>query len=79
VDAGLIPVKPLAEAKQRLGALLGERARLLIADALLEDALALCRATPTLEWALVTSDTDVAHRAEQSAVERAERIAERSS
>ena len=68
MDAGLIPVKPLAEAKQRLGQSLGERARLQIAQALLEDALALCRATHELEWAVVTSDPDVAQRARLAGV-----------
>jgi 2-phospho-L-lactate/phosphoenolpyruvate guanylyltransferase len=63
VDAGLLPVKSLGEAKHRLGTSLGERARRALADALLQDALDLCRSTSGLEWFAVTGDPEVARRA----------------
>ena len=60
VDAGLLPVKPLAEAKRRLAPSFDAPARLRIARALLQDALDLCRATAALRWSVVTADEEVA-------------------
>ena len=60
MDAGLLPVKPLTEAKRRLGPAFDARARRRIARALLEDALELCRATGGLRWSVVTADEETA-------------------
>jgi 2-phospho-L-lactate/phosphoenolpyruvate guanylyltransferase len=59
MDAGVLPVKPLAEAKTRLGSLFDAPARVAIARALLEDALALCASAPFLEWWVVSRDPEV--------------------
>jgi 2-phospho-L-lactate guanylyltransferase len=59
VDAGLLPVKTIAEAKQRLGAGFDPDERLLIARALLQDALDLCDDAPWLQWWVVSPDESV--------------------
>jgi 2-phospho-L-lactate guanylyltransferase len=59
VDAGVLPVKPIAEAKTRLGPLFDAPARSEIARALLEDALALCVSAGFLEWWVISRDPDV--------------------
>ena len=66
MDAGLLPVKRLRAAKQRLTGELGEAGRLELARALLEDALARCEQTPWLRWWAITDDAEV----EQAAVSR---------
>ncbi|MDQ3963131.1 MAG: 2-phospho-L-lactate guanylyltransferase [Actinomycetota bacterium] len=59
MDAGILPVKSLAEAKTRLRAVYGENGRVEIARALLADALALCAATDLLQWWVVSDDAEV--------------------
>ncbi|HEV3472318.1 MAG TPA: 2-phospho-L-lactate guanylyltransferase [Actinomycetota bacterium] len=59
MDAGILPVKSLAEAKTRLGAAYGEEARVEIARALLSDALTLCATADLLTWLVVSDDPDV--------------------
>ena len=64
MDAGILPVKRLDLAKQRLGAHFSDESRLQIARALLEDALRLCRASAGfLRWWVVSDDPDVLDRA----------------
>lgn len=55
----MLPVKPIAEAKTRLGPLFDAPARAEIARALLEDALALCVSAPFLSWSVITRDPEV--------------------
>src|ERR687883_36223 len=71
MDAGLIPVKPLARAKSRLGPDFDDVARAAIARALLEDALALAESAPFLRWWVVTEDDEAAAAATQRGFERA--------
>ncbi|MFN2488392.1 MAG: 2-phospho-L-lactate guanylyltransferase [Actinomycetota bacterium] len=59
MDAGLLPVKRLSDAKRRLGAEFGDVQRVQIARALLDDALDLCRCTGRLRWWVVTADDHV--------------------
>ncbi len=64
MDAGILPVKRLDRAKQRLGQHFSDEARLQIARALLEDALRLCRATSGfITWWVVSDDSRVLDRA----------------
>ena len=56
MDAGVLPVKPIAEAKTRLAPLFDGPARVEIARALLEDALALCASAGFLTWWVVSRD-----------------------
>lgn len=64
MDAGILPVKRLDRAKQRLGEHFSDEARLQIARALLEDALRLCRSSAGfLQWWVVSDDPDVLDRA----------------
>jgi 2-phospho-L-lactate guanylyltransferase len=59
MDAGVLPVKPLAEAKTRLGPDFDATARTAIARALLEDALALCTSASFLTWWVISRDPEV--------------------
>lgn len=59
MDAGILPVKRLDRAKQRLAGIFDDRQRADLARALLEDALELCESTPFLEWWVVTDDPEV--------------------
>jgi 2-phospho-L-lactate/phosphoenolpyruvate guanylyltransferase len=59
MDAGVLPVKPIAEAKSRLAPTFDATAREEIARALLEDALNLCVSAPFLAWWVVSRDQDV--------------------
>ncbi|MGH2449718.1 MAG: 2-phospho-L-lactate guanylyltransferase [Candidatus Limnocylindria bacterium] len=68
MDAGLIPVKRLEDAKSRLGESFGEATRARVAAALLENALALCAAADFLEWWVVTGDAAVAERADAGGI-----------
>jgi 2-phospho-L-lactate guanylyltransferase len=52
-------VKPLAEAKTRLGPVFDEPARVTVARALLDDALALCVSAPFLTWWVISRDPEV--------------------
>ena len=64
MDAGILPVKRLDKAKQRLGTHFSDEARLQIARALLEDALRLCRSTAGfITWWVVSDDPKVLERA----------------
>lgn len=63
MDAGLLPVKRLREAKQRLGVELSDNARLELSRALLQDALDRCERTDFLRWWVVTDDPEVAKTA----------------
>lgn len=64
MDAGILPVKRLDRAKQRLGEHFSGEARLQIARALLEDALRLCRSTSGfITWYVVSDDPKVLDRA----------------
>ncbi len=63
MDAGILPVKRLADAKQRLGEHFSDEARIQIARALLEDALKLCRSSSGfLTWWVVSDDPTVLDR-----------------
>lgn len=64
MDVGILPVKRLDQAKQRLGEHFSDEARLQIARALLEDALRLCRdSSGFLAWWVVSDDPQVLDRA----------------
>ena len=65
MDTGLLPVKPLHAAKQRLAEHLDDDARLRLARALLTDALERCKRTPWLRWWVITSDSEVEREALQ--------------
>lgn len=66
MDAGLVPVKRLDRAKERLAGRFDGAARAGIAAALVDDAFALMAATSFLSWWVVTDDTAVAVRAQQA-------------
>ena len=59
MEAGLLPVKRLDQAKQRLLPHVTDSERLTIARALFEDALDLCTSFPALEWWVVSDDEEV--------------------
>ena len=60
LDAGILPVKALSRAKQRLTEHFGEEGRAEIARALLDDALELCRQSSRfLAWWVVSDDDEV--------------------
>lgn len=59
MDAGIVPVKRLTEAKARLTDHLGGNERLELARALLEDALDLCVSFKELRWWVVSDDETV--------------------
>jgi len=59
VDAGLLPVKRLDQAKQRLLPHVTDSQRVTVARALFEDALDLCASFPALEWWVVSDDEEV--------------------
>lgn len=59
MDAGLLPVKRLSEAKGRLAPELDAAQRLELSRALLADALDRCAATDFLRWWVVTDDPEV--------------------
>ncbi|HEV2754618.1 MAG TPA: 2-phospho-L-lactate guanylyltransferase [Actinomycetota bacterium] len=59
MDAGILPVKPLARAKSRLAPEFDGAQRLEIARALLDDALALCLSVDLLRWWVVSEDDEV--------------------
>ena len=63
MDAGLLPVKALARAKARLAPDFDDAGRREIADALLDDALALCLSVDFLQWWVVSEDDEVLSRA----------------
>ena len=64
MDAGILPVKRLDQAKQRLGEHFSEEGRAEIARALLEDALKLCQSTTGfLTWWVISPDREVLDRA----------------
>ena len=68
MDAGLIPVKRLDRAKERLSAVLDAPARRRLAEALLADALELCRRADFLRWWVVSDDPQVLRRATAAGV-----------
>lgn len=59
MDAGLVPIKSLSRAKERLSPRYDQVQRTRIARALLHDVLALTDSFPELEWWFVTDDDDV--------------------
>jgi len=59
MEAGILPVKDLGTAKQRLLPEFSEPERAAIAAALVEDALDMCASVEFLSWWVVTSDADV--------------------
>jgi 2-phospho-L-lactate/phosphoenolpyruvate guanylyltransferase len=63
MDAGILPVKNLTDAKSRLAPVLSDEQRLRLATALLEDALKMCASVDFLEWVVVTDDPTVDARA----------------
>ena len=63
MDMGILPVKSLLLAKQRIARKLGDEARRALASALLDDALALCATGDWVRWWVVTADPGVEHRA----------------
>lgn len=63
MDAGILPVKRLNQAKRRLSSHLDEQGRERLARALLGDALALCGSVEFLEWFVVSDDDEVLARA----------------
>lgn len=67
MDAGLLPVKPISRAKQRLAPVLGDL-RESLARALVEDALDLVSADAATTWWVVTEDEWVASQAERRGV-----------
>ena len=66
MDVGILPVKSLVVAKQRIADRLGDEARRALASALLDDALALCAAADWLRWWVATADPIVVRRAGSS-------------
>ena len=69
MDAGLLPVKRLREAKQRLAADLEAEQRLELSRALLADALDRCEETDFLRWWVITDDPEVEADAYERGVE----------
>jgi 2-phospho-L-lactate/phosphoenolpyruvate guanylyltransferase len=69
VNAGLLPIKSPARAKQRLEQSLDARAHRELTDALLEDALAFCSKTPGVQWWVVSDDEEVRSRAQGEGLE----------
>jgi 2-phospho-L-lactate/phosphoenolpyruvate guanylyltransferase len=63
MDVGILPVKSLVLAKQRIAAQLGDEARRALASALLDDARALCADGDWIRWWVVTADPAVERRA----------------
>ena len=59
MDAGVLPVKRLVEAKSRLAGHFDAGERSAIARALVQDALDLCRAVDFLQWWIVSDDDEV--------------------
>jgi 2-phospho-L-lactate guanylyltransferase len=66
MDAGLLPVKALDKAKARLAPGFGDVQRREVAEALLDDALALCQSVDFLQWWVVSEDDEVSARAAQA-------------
>ncbi len=64
MDAGLLPVKRLNEAKGRLAPHLDAAERRRLAEALLQDALSLCESVEFLHWWVVSDDPYVLQEAE---------------
>ena len=69
MDAGILPVKRLDRAKQRLVPHVTEDERHAIAEALLEDALDLCAAADGYTWWVVSDDEAVLARARERGLE----------
>lgn len=69
MDAGILPVKRLDRAKQRLVPHVTEDERRAIAEALLEDAFDLCAAAAGSTWWVVSDDDDVLARARERGFE----------
>lgn len=63
MDAGILPVKSLDRAKQRLAGHFGPDERRRIAEAMFEDALDLCESAEFLTWWVVSDGMDVLERA----------------
>lgn len=65
MDAGVLPVKALDRAKERLSTHFGPAERRRIAEALFEDALDLCESSDFLSWWIVSDDDGVRLRAQE--------------
>jgi 2-phospho-L-lactate guanylyltransferase len=59
MNAGLLPVKDLTRSKTRLGPEFTDSERSLVARALFDDALALCRRSERVQWWVVSDDGGV--------------------
>ena len=69
VDAALLPVKRLREAKQRLAAELSDDQRIELCRALLTDALDRCEQAGFLRWWVITDDPQVEAEASRRGLE----------
>lgn len=72
MDVGILPVKGLQRAKQRLASRLSDEDRLAVATALFEDALDLCSSFDEVSWWVVSDDTQVLGAAAQRGFETVE-------
>ncbi|MBA2724766.1 MAG: 2-phospho-L-lactate guanylyltransferase, partial [Actinobacteria bacterium] len=59
MDAGILPVRQPRDAKKRLASSFSPMERQQIAEALVHDALALCRSAEFLEWWVVSDSPEV--------------------
>jgi 2-phospho-L-lactate guanylyltransferase len=64
VDAGILPVKRLDQAKRRLGEYFSEEDRMEISRALFADALELCNKSGFLTWWVTSDDEEVLETAQ---------------
>ncbi|MFP5352202.1 MAG: 2-phospho-L-lactate guanylyltransferase [Actinomycetota bacterium] len=64
MDAGILPVKRIDQAKGRLSSHFDDEQRALIAGALVADAIELCAGTEFLRWWVVSDDREVLRSAE---------------
>ncbi len=65
MDAGILPVRHPRDAKTRLASSFTPAERQQIAEALVEDALALCRSTEFLQWWIVSDSPEVRRAASE--------------